>query len=52
MIIAHLCDVGVMQGEKAILCEMGLDFGTTRKPFEDIPADKKRKFLDKVMPLL
>ncbi|MBR3714443.1 MAG: N-acetylneuraminate lyase [Clostridia bacterium] len=51
-IIVALCDVGVMAGEKAVLCEMGLDFGICRKPFGEISADKKKAFLDTVMPLL
>ena len=50
--IVALCDVGVMAGEKAVLCEMGLDFGICRRPFGEIPADKKKAFLDTVMPLL
>ena len=52
VIIAALCEVGVMQGEKAILCAMGLDFGKMRAPFGEIPEEKKNAMLAKVMPLL
>ncbi|MBQ8862681.1 MAG: N-acetylneuraminate lyase [Clostridia bacterium] len=52
VIIAALCEVGVMQGEKAILCAMGLDFGKMRAPFGEIPEEKKNALLAKVMPLL
>jgi N-acetylneuraminate lyase len=51
-IIAALCEVGVMQGEKAILCAMGLDFGKMRAPFGEIPEEKENTLLEKVMPLL
>ena len=35
IIIAALCKVGVMQGEKAILTKMGIPMGPTRAPFID-----------------
>ncbi|MBQ8742103.1 MAG: N-acetylneuraminate lyase [Clostridia bacterium] len=51
-IIAALCEISVMAGEKAILCEMGLDFGICRKPFGEIEPEKKKAFLNTVMPLI
>ena len=51
-IIAALIKVGVMQGEKAVLCEMGLDFGAPRAPFIDCSAEEKRGLIKTVMPLL
>lgn len=52
IIIAALCRVGVMQGEKAVLCAMGLDFGTVRRPFAPLCAEDEKQLLDTVMPLL
>lgn len=51
-IITALIKVGVMQGEKAVLCEMGLDFGAPRAPFIDYSAEEKRELIKTVMPLL
>jgi len=51
-IIAALCKVGVMQAEKLVLSEMGLDFGSTRAPFIMPDAEKTKELLDTVMPLL
>ena len=52
VIIAALCEIGVMQGEKAILREMGLEFGTARAPYIEPDKDKLKKLMDTVMPLL
>ncbi|MBQ9746425.1 MAG: N-acetylneuraminate lyase [Clostridia bacterium] len=52
VIISALCEVGVMQGEKAILCAMGLDFGKMRAPFGELTAEQEKSLLSKVMPLL
>jgi len=35
-IISALIRVGVMPGEKALLCKMGLDFGVCRRPFKTL----------------
>lgn len=35
-IISALCKVGVMAGEKALLCRLGFDFGLARKPFMNL----------------
>ncbi len=35
-IIAELCRVGVMAGEKALLRYLGFDFGMARKPFREL----------------
>ena len=51
-IIAALCEVGVMQGEKAILCAMGIDFGKMRAPFAELTREQEEALLAKVMPLL
>ena len=52
IIIAALCRVGVMQGEKAILCALGLDFGIARAPFAPLTAEQEKGLLDTVMPRL
>jgi len=52
IIIAALCKVGVMQAEKAVLCAMGLDFGTVRSPFTPLSPEDEKQLLDTVMPLL
>ncbi len=39
-IIAALCKVGVMAGEKALLRFMGLDFGYVRKPFKELTCEQ------------
>ena len=38
-IISALIRVGVMPGEKALLCKMGLDFGVCRRPFKALDQD-------------
>ncbi len=40
-IIKALCKVGVMEGEKEVLCQMGLDFGHSRAPFSELNAEQK-----------
>ena len=52
VIIAALCKVGVMQGEKAILDAMGMNFGPCRAPFAQLSEEQKKELLDTVMPLL
>jgi len=52
VIIAALCKVGVMQGEKAVLREMGLDYGTTRAPFMEPDKEAMDEMLQVIMPLL
>ena len=45
-IIKVLCKVGVMEGEKGVLNQLGFDFGCARAPFSELTADQK-KFLKK-----
>ena len=51
-IIAALCKVGVMQGEKAILTKLGIPMGTLRSPFSDITPEQKEWLFEQVLPLL
>ncbi len=41
-IIKALCRVGVMEGEKEVLCQLGLDFGHARAPFSCLTEEQKR----------
>ena len=52
IIIAALCRVGVMQGEKAVLSAMGLDFGIARAPFAPLTPEQEKGLLDTIIPLL
>ncbi len=52
VIIAALCKCGVMQGEKAILCAKGMDFGVARAPFAPLTPEAEKELLDTVLPLL
>ena len=40
-IITALCKVGVMEGEKEVLCQMGFDFGYARAPFSKLSQEQK-----------
>ena len=43
-IIKALCRVGVMEGEKEVLCQLGFDFGCARSPFSEL-SDSQKDFL-------
>jgi len=45
-IIAVLCKIGVMQAEKEVLCQLGLDFGACRPPFAK-PTDEQKALIAK-----
>ena len=45
-IIAILCKVGVMQAEKEVLNQIGMNFGTCRKPFS-VPTDEEKALIAK-----
>ena len=40
-IITALCKVGVMEGEKEVLDQMGFDFGRARAPFSELSPEQK-----------
>lgn len=40
-IIRALCRVGVMEGEKEVLCQLGFAFGRARRPFSELTAEQK-----------
>ncbi|MGM9684532.1 MAG: N-acetylneuraminate lyase [Eubacteriales bacterium] len=41
-IIKALCRVGVMEGEKEVLCQLGFDFGNARSPFSVLSEEQKQ----------
>ena len=43
-IIKALCKIGVMEGEKEVLCQLGFDFGHARAPFSQL-NDEQKAFL-------
>ena len=45
-IIAILCKVGVMQAEKEVLNQIGMNFGNCRKPFS-VPNDEEKTIIAK-----
>ena len=45
-IIAILCKVGVMQAEKEVLNQIGMNFGNCRKPFS-VPTDEEKAIIAK-----
>ncbi|MBQ9773204.1 MAG: N-acetylneuraminate lyase [Clostridia bacterium] len=51
-IIAVLCRVGVMQGEKEVLNQMGLSFGDCRAPFGTLNTEQKKLIATEILPLL
>lgn len=52
VIISALCKVGVMNGAKAVLEEMGIPMGAARAPFMPLSKEAKKEFLDIALPLL
>ena len=51
-IITVLCQIGVMQAEKEVLNQLGLDFGVCRHPFVEPTDEQKKLIADEILPLL
>ena len=51
-IITVLCQVGVMQAEKEIMNQLGLDFGVCRHPFGQLTEDQKQLLRTEVLPYI
>lgn len=51
-IIAVLCKVGVMAGEKEVLNQLGFDFGECRKPFKSLSEEEKALIKNEIIPLV
>lgn len=49
-IIVILCNIGVMQAEKEVLNQLGLDFGICRKPFGEVTAEQKELIAKEIIP--
>ena len=49
-IIAILCEIGVMQAEKEILCQLGFDFGECRHPFSGISEADRTRIKNEIIP--
>ena len=51
-IITLLCRFGVMQAEKEVLCQLGLDFGECRKPFLALNDEQKAVVAKEIIPFV
>ena len=51
-IITLLCKFGVMQAEKEVLCQLGLDFGECRKPFLSLNDEQKAVVAKEIIPFV
>lgn len=51
-IITLLCKIGVMQAEKEVLCQLGLDFGTCRPPFSTPTKEEKLLIEQEILPFI
>ena len=51
-IIAILCKIGVMQAEKEIMNQLGMDFGSCRAPFKDASEESKALIAKEIMPYI
>ena len=51
-IITLLCQIGVMQAEKEVLNQLGLDFGVCRKPFGEPTEEQKELIAKEIIPYI
>lgn len=51
-IIAVLCDIGVMQAEKEIMNQLGLDFGDCLPPFSKLGEEQKARIAKEIIPYI
>lgn len=51
-IVAVLCRLGVMQTEKEVLNQLGLDMGECRKPFGALTDEQKQIVKNEILPIL
>lgn len=51
-IIAILCKIGVMQAEKEIMNQLGLDFGNCLQPFAKISEEDKKLIAKEIIPYI
>lgn len=51
-IITVLCQIGVMQAEKEVLNQLGLNFGVCRHPFGEPTAEQKERIAKEIIPYI
>ena len=51
-IITILCQIGVMQAEKEVLNQLGIDFGNCRKPFSEPTQEQKDLIAKEIIPYI
>ena len=51
-IITLLCKFGVMQAEKEVLCQLGMDFGVCRRPFSQLNDEQKKIVATEIIPYI
>ena len=51
-IIAILCKIGVMASEKEVMNQLGMKFGTPRKPFAATTAEQNEMIAKEIMPFI
>ena len=51
-ITAILCKLGVMQAEKEVMNQLGLNFGICRKPFGELNAEQKELIAREIIPYI
>ena len=51
-IIAILCKIGVMQAEKEIMNQLGMDFGRCLPPFSEIGEDDRKLIVKEIIPFI
>ncbi len=51
-IVAVLCKVGVLQAEKEVMNQLGIDFGICRRPFSELNSEQKELIKNEVIPFI
>jgi len=51
-IITVLCDIGVMQAEKEVMNQLGMDFGVCRHPFGEANEVQKERIAKEIIPYI
>ena len=51
-IITVLCDIGVMQAEKEVMNQLGMDFGVCRHPFGEANEAQKERIAKEIIPCI
>ena len=51
-IIAVLCEIGVMQAEKEIMNQLGLEFGSCLPPFSKVTEEQKARIAKEIIPFI